>query len=93
VSEKTPPTTQSPGGTQAARPAAPPAAKPAPTDDVGQAEVQAKVDEANEQGFVGTEVDPTPDENYSLKGVTSGAPTPETDAAAKAEAERHKAEL
>lgn len=35
---------------------------------------------ANEtaQGFRGTEVDPTPNENYTVAGVTSGAPTPET---------------
>lgn len=55
-------------------------------DDGGAAEVQANVDEANEQGFLGTAVDPTPRDNYTLQGVTSGAPTPETDedAAAKA---------
>jgi hypothetical protein len=33
----------------------------------------------HEQGFRGTEVDPTPNENYTVQGVTSGAPTPETD--------------
>ena len=32
-----------------------------------------------EQGFRGSEVDPTPNENYTVAGVTSGAPTPETD--------------
>lgn len=31
------------------------------------------------QGFRGIEVDPTPNENYTVAGVTSGAPTPETD--------------
>lgn len=31
------------------------------------------------QGFRGVEVDPTPNENYTVAGVTSGAPTPETD--------------
>lgn len=45
----------------------------------GNAEVQAKLDKETSQGFRGTEVDPTPNENYSVKGVTSGAPTPETD--------------
>ena len=30
------------------------------------------------QGFRGVEVDPTPNENYTVAGVTSGAPTPET---------------
>lgn len=45
--------------------------------DSGAAEVQAKVDEAEEKGYLGTAVDETPRENYTLKGVTSGAPTPE----------------
>ena len=49
------------------------------SNDGGAAEVQAKVDEENEQGFRGTAVDPTPRENYTLSGVTSGKPTPETD--------------
>ncbi len=48
-------------------------------EDVGQAEVQKQVDQEQDQGFVGVEADPTPNENYTLKGVTSGAPTPETD--------------
>lgn len=48
------------------------------TDDLGANEVQAKVNEASEQGFYGTEVDQTPNENYSVAGVTSGKPTPET---------------
>jgi hypothetical protein len=43
-------------------------------------EVQERVDQESAQGFRGTEVDPTPNENYTVKGVTSGAPTPETDA-------------
>ena len=47
--------------------------------DAGQAELQAAADKEQEQGFVGTEVDQTPNENYTLKGVTSGAPTPETE--------------
>lgn len=55
-------------------------------DDSGEAEVQAKVDEAEAQGFFGTAVDPTPRENYTLEGVTSGKPTPETDDKAAAEA-------
>ena len=48
-------------------------------DDGGAAEVQANVDEENEQGFRGTAVDPTPRENYTLQGVVDGKPTPETD--------------
>ena len=35
-----------------------------------------------EQGFRGVEVDPTPNENYTVAGVTAGKPTPETDTAA-----------
>lgn len=56
-------------------------------DDAGAADVQAQVDEMNEQGLVGHEVDPTPNENYTLKGVTSGKPTPETDEKAAAAAD------
>ena len=48
-------------------------------DDAGQAEVQAKFDEANEKGYFGSTPDETPNENYTLKGVTSGKPTPETE--------------
>lgn len=51
---------------------------PQPTDAVTE-EVQEKVDEETKQGFRGTEVDGTPNENYAVQGVTSGAPTPETD--------------
>lgn len=46
------------------------------------------IEEATKLGFFGTEVDPTPDENYSLKGVTRGKPTPETDAAHAEEVRR-----
>jgi hypothetical protein len=48
--------------------------------DAGADEVQSTVDEENEKGFRGEPVDPTPRENYTLDGVTSDAPTPETDA-------------
>lgn len=48
-------------------------------------EVQAAVDKETEQGFRGTEVDPTPNENYTVVGVTSEAPTPETDPGLAAE--------
>lgn len=47
--------------------------------DAGEAEVQARKDEEEDKGYFGEKVDPTPNENYTLKGVTSGAPTPETD--------------
>ncbi len=56
--------------------------------DLGVAEVKERVDRENEQGFVGVKVDPTPNENYTLQGVTSGAPTPETDEDAAAEARK-----
>lgn len=46
------------------------------------AEVQANVDVETEQGFRGVEVDPTPNEAYTLAGQNAGAPTPETDEAA-----------
>lgn len=41
--------------------------------------LQKATDEAEKQGFYGTSTDPTPRENYSVAGVTSGKPTPETD--------------
>lgn len=41
--------------------------------------VQDAVDEETARGFNGIEVDPTPNENYTVDGVTSGKPTPETD--------------
>jgi hypothetical protein len=54
--------------------------------DQGQAEVQARMDEAHAQGYEGFAPDPTPNAAYTVAGVTAGAPTPETDADAKAEA-------
>lgn len=53
------------------------------------AEVQKTVDAETEQGFRGIEVDPTPNENYTVGGVTSGKPTPETDDAAAEAARKH----
>jgi hypothetical protein len=52
-------------------------AKAKPSTD-SRAQIQAMVDKENAQGFRGVEVDPTPNENYTVAGVTSGAPTPET---------------
>lgn len=46
-------------------------------DDVGQDEVQKRFDEAAEKGYFGHAPDETPNENYTLAGVTSGKPTPE----------------
>jgi hypothetical protein len=42
-------------------------------------QVQEAVDVETAQGFRGVEVDPTPNENYTLAGVVEGKPTPETD--------------
>lgn len=43
------------------------------------AEVQKTVDAAEEAGHLGVDPDPTPNEHYTLSGVTAGKPTPETD--------------
>ena len=53
--------------------------KAKPGGDAGQAEVQAKFDEAAKKGYFGHAPDDTPNENYTLKGVTSGKPTPESE--------------
>jgi hypothetical protein len=42
-----------------------------------QKAVQEATDGATRKGYVGQKADRTPRENYTLKGVTSGAPTPE----------------
>jgi hypothetical protein len=47
-------------------------------DDAGQAEVQEKFDAIEEQGYVGTVPDETPNEHYTVAGVLKGLPTPET---------------
>ncbi len=48
------------------------------SEDAGQAEVQEKMDEATEKGYIGIEVDPTPNERYSLE--SEDWRTPESDA-------------
>lgn len=58
------------------KPAARPDGQGAQADN---AQVQQKVDAETEQGFRGVEVDPTPNENYTLAGQNAGAPVPETD--------------
>ena len=63
-----------------------PKAEKAP-DDLGAAQVQAAFDAETKQGFRGVEVDPTPNEHYTLKGVLAGKPTPETDEKAAKAAE------
>jgi hypothetical protein len=47
------------------------------------APMQAAKDVEDAQGFRGVRIDPTPLENYTVSGVTSGAPTPETDESAR----------
>lgn len=56
-----------------------PASQAVPPGDKTAEKIQREMDEATEQGFIGVEVDQTPNENYTVQGVTSGAPTPETD--------------
>lgn len=53
--------------------------KAAAPKDAAQQEVQKAVDKAEERGLLGVEVDPTPNDNYTVAGVLAGAPTPETD--------------
>lgn len=57
------------------------------------APAQKAVDKETEQGYRGIEVDPTPNENYTVGGVVAGKPTPETDADAEAKAKAHASEL
>jgi len=54
--------------------------------DAAAKQVQKAVDVETDQGFRGTEVDPTPNENYTAAGAAAGKPTPETDAKAAAKA-------
>jgi hypothetical protein len=51
------------------KPATKPADKPA---------TSSPLEAAQEVGYLGTAVDQTPNEAYTVAGVTSGAPTPET---------------
>lgn len=63
------------------------------TKAAGAEDLQKQVDKAEDQGFVGIEVDPTPNEHYTVAGVTSGKPTPETDAGQAAKAQQAAREL
>lgn len=53
---------------------------------VANERVQDAVDAENEVGYRGDKADPTPNENYTIAGVTKGLPTPETDPDAAAAA-------
>jgi len=47
-------------------------------DAVGEDQVDEMVEKEQEAGFRGATADPTPNENYTVAGVTQGKPTPET---------------
>lgn len=47
---------------------------------------EATTSSEQEQGFRGSVPDPTPNDAYTVAGVTAGKPTPETDADLRAQA-------
>ena len=55
------------------------AQKSAPDTDELAKEVQEKFDRETEAGLRGVEVDQTPNENYTVQGVISDKPTPESE--------------
>jgi hypothetical protein len=61
---------------------------PSAQADAGAAQVQEMFDRAEEKGYLGDAPDPTPNEHYTVKGVTSGKPTPETDPELAAKVQR-----
>lgn len=65
--------------TRNSKPSGEPENQPIPAGDEVAKEVQRVTDEVQDRGFFGVEADPTPNENYTVTGVTSGKPTPETD--------------
>jgi hypothetical protein len=54
---------------------------------VAKKDERVPLEQATEDGYLGVKVDPTPDEAYTVAGVTKGQPTPETDAKAAAKAD------
>lgn len=52
--------------------------KSSTSKDAGEAEMQAIHDKETDQGYRGVVADPTPNSAYTIAGVTSGEPTPET---------------
>ncbi len=60
-------------------------AKQTKQSDAADAAVQAQVDHEQDQGYRGDKTDPTPNSAYTVQGVVSGEPTPETDPAAAVE--------
>jgi hypothetical protein len=65
--------------TRSSKPAGEPEDQPAPEGDEVAKAVQRATDKAQAQGYLGVEVDPTPNEHYSVAGVVDGKATPETD--------------
>lgn len=65
-------------------PTADPSNPHAQNPDLGQAQMQERVDRMNEKGYMGGTPDPTPDVNYTLL-TPPDAPTPETDPDLKAQ--------
>lgn len=57
----------------------------------GEIDVPA-LKEANEKGYLGETLDPTPNHAYTVAGVGAGEATPETDTKAKAAAEKTRKE-
>src|SRR4051794_6913012 len=47
--------------------------------EAGNKQVAENMAPEQEQGFIGVKVDPTPNEHYTVEGVTANKPTPETD--------------
>lgn len=56
-------------------------------------EVQKRFDEAAEKGYLGVETDPTENVAYTVAGVTSGQPTPETDEGQRKEVRDYQEDL
>lgn len=55
-------------------------------EDVGEDQFSEEFNKDLARGFRGAATDPTPNENYTVAGVTRGAPTPETHSAQRAAA-------
>lgn len=64
----------------------------APDADAGQDQVDENLAREQARGYRGVKVDPTPDEHYTVAGVTAGLPTPESDKGL-AEHEAHVADV
>lgn len=60
--------------------------------DTSTKQAQTQADEDQARGFRGVEVDPIDNEAYTVAGVTSGMPTPETDDDAHEKARKAQAD-